>query len=109
MDAIGTGMDLGKKLIGSISNVEKKIGDAGEGGVGNALQTFGSMLKDQLGNINDLQSKANAAQQSYATGGDVELHNVILATEKSELSLQLASQVRNKIVAAYSEISHMGV
>jgi flagellar hook-basal body complex protein FliE len=79
------------------------------GSVGNILQSFSTILKDQMGNIDNLQAEASQAQQTYAVGGDIELHNVILATEKADMALQLAMQVRNKVIAAYQEISHMTV
>lgn len=91
----------------------KKAGKGSENqeseGLGNILHSFGGILKDQMSSINGLQEEANQAQQTYATGGDIELHNVMLAVEKADLSLQLAMQVRNKVVAAYQEISHMTV
>lgn len=77
--------------------------------VGGLLNSFGNILKDQMGHINQMEAEAGEAKQIYATGGDIELHNVLIASEKAELSLQLAMQVRNKIVAAYQEISHMSV
>ena len=77
--------------------------------VGNIMESFGGLLKDQMNNINNLQNDANAARETYAVGGDIPLHSVMIATEKADLSLQLAMQVRNKLVAAYQEISHMSI
>ena len=77
--------------------------------VGNILDSFGGMLKQQMNNINNLQADADQARQTYAVGGDIQLHSVMLAAEKADLSLQLAMQVRNKVVAAYQEISHMTI
>lgn len=82
---------------------------ATESAAGNALQGFGGMLKEEMHRLNDLETQANQAKQTYASGGEIELHQVVLAAEKADLSLQLAMQVRNKIVAAYQEISHMSV
>lgn len=76
---------------------------------GSVLGNFGDALKHQMNTINAAQAEANTAQETYATGGDIELHNVMIATEKAELSLQLAMQIRNKAVAAYQEISHMSI
>ena len=77
--------------------------------VGNILESFGGMLKQQMNTINNLQNDANKAKETYAVGGDIPLHTVMIAGEKAELSLQLAMQVRNKLVAAYQEISHMSI
>lgn len=76
---------------------------------GSVLESFGTILKDQMSHINQLSAEASEAKQTYATGGDIELHNVMIASEKAELSLQLAMQVRNKIISAYQEITHMTV
>jgi len=74
---------------------------------GESLNSFGQLLKDQLAQINQLQSTANQAVETYAVGGDIELHNVVLAVEKADMALQLATQVRNKLVSAYQEVSRM--
>jgi flagellar hook-basal body complex protein FliE len=76
---------------------------------GGMLQNFGKALNDQMQHINTLQSNANQAQETYAMGGDVEIHTVMLASEKADMALQLAMQVRNKAVSAYQEISRMSV
>jgi flagellar hook-basal body complex protein FliE len=39
--------------------------------------------------------------------GEGELHDAILALEKANLGLRLLVQVRNRLVAAYEELSRM--
>jgi flagellar hook-basal body complex protein FliE len=113
VDSIDTNLQGNNLLGGTLQSgiVKKAAAPDGNGGesVGNILQSFGGILKDQMANINQLQNDANQAQQIYAVGGEIELHNVMLATEKADLALQLAMQVRNKVVAAYQEISHMTI
>jgi flagellar hook-basal body complex protein FliE len=72
-------------------------------------QDFGQSLKGELERVNTLQQEANTAIQDYAAGGDTPVHQVMLAVNKAELSLQLATQVRNKMVAAYQEVSRMQI
>jgi flagellar hook-basal body complex protein FliE len=43
------------------------------------------------------------------TGGDVSLHEIMIALEKADTSLRLLVQVRNKTVDAYKEIMRMQV
>jgi flagellar hook-basal body complex protein FliE len=113
VEGIGSKLDSGKLVLSQLQSnaavTKAAPKEDASGTVGNVLQSFGDVLKDQMKTINNLQSQADSAQQTYAVGGDIELHNVILATEKAEMSLQLAMQVRNKMVAAYQEISHMNV
>lgn len=91
------------------SLLEETVKNQAEGQPGNILQSFGEVLKDQMSDINRLQQEADQAVQTYAVGGPIDLHQVILATEKAETSLQLAIQVRNKLIQAYQEISRMQV
>ena len=84
---------------------------------GAALQTqtsktaSGGGFADMLGKaINQLQSVTNEADskvQALATGGDVELHDVMLAVEAESMAMSLATTVRNKAVDAYQEIFRM--
>ena len=59
--------------------------------------------------MNQLQQDAQTAIQDYAAGGDTPVHQVMLAVNKAELSLQLATQVRNRMVAAYQDVSKMQI
>jgi flagellar hook-basal body complex protein FliE len=70
---------------------------------------FGQSLKGELTRVNQLQQDANTAIQDYAAGGDTPVHQVMLAVNKAELSLQLATQVRNKMVNAYQEVARMQI
>jgi len=76
---------------------------------GNVLHEFGQLLHDQLNQVNDLQNSADEAAQTYATGGSIELHNVMIATEKADLAMNLTMQIRNKVISAYQEINRMTI
>ncbi|MBX2861840.1 MAG: flagellar hook-basal body complex protein FliE [Vampirovibrio sp.] len=76
---------------------------------GGLLQTFGDIIQQQMDELNRLQANADEAVQTYSVGGPVELHDVIMSVEKANISLELATQVRNKLVSAYQEISRMQV
>ena len=47
---------------------------------------------------------AAAQSQALATGQTQDVTSVVTAVQEASLSMQLASQVRNKAVEAYSEI-----
>jgi flagellar hook-basal body complex protein FliE len=71
--------------------------------------SFGSVLKDSLAQVNQLQQEADGAIKDLATGGTATLHDTMLAMEKAELSFRLMMQVRNKIIDAYQEVLRMQV
>lgn len=53
--------------------------------------------------------KADNAILESNTGGSADLHDVMIAMEKADISLKLLVQVRNKAVDAYQEIMRMQV
>src|ERR1700734_3922671 len=63
---------------------------------------FGGMLKDAIQQVDNVQQASSSEQQSYLNNsGDTDLHSVMIALEKADLSFQMMMQVRNKIVTAY--------
>ena len=70
---------------------------------------FGSMLKDAIGSLSSLGAQADASSLKLASGEPVDLHEVMLNTEQASLGFQVALQVRNKLVDAYSEIMRMSI
>lgn len=72
-----------------------------------AIKAFGDVFKDALSDVNSSQLNANEAVARIAAGDAIDTHDVAIAVEKANLSLQLAIQVRNKIVEAYQEVMRM--
>lgn len=73
---------------------------------GQTPDEFGSLLKGAIGAVDQPQQQASQAVDQFLHGNG-DLHNVALATERAELSFDLAMQVRNKVVSAYQEIMKM--
>ena len=69
--------------------------------------TFGNVLKGELDKVNESQIASEDITERFIKGEDIDVHNVMVAGEEAKLSLQLAVQVRNKLVEAYQEISRM--
>lgn len=74
----------------------------GESGFGDA---FGEAVKS----LDALQKEADAQSGRLAAGEAVEVHDVMLAYDRASLTMQLAVQVRNKLVEAYQDIMRMQV
>lgn len=68
-------------------------------------ETFGKILTEASKN---LEAADDAITQS-STGGPVDLHEVMIAMEKADISLRMLVQVRNKAIDAYQEIMRMQV
>ena len=68
--------------------------------------SFSNILRESLDKVNNKQIESDILTQKMIKGDeDVSIHEVMLAGEEAKLSLQLAMQVRNKLVEAYQEIS----
>lgn len=66
--------------------------------------TFGSILKESMSRVNDLQNEADRAIEGLAKGEVKNIHETMIAIEKASLSFNLMVQVRNKLLSAYDEI-----
>ena len=66
--------------------------------------SFLTTLSEAIGEVNDLRNQADRAVEELATGGEIDIHNTMIALEKAEISFQLMMQVRNKIIDAYETI-----
>ncbi|NLU36672.1 MAG: flagellar hook-basal body complex protein FliE [Clostridiales bacterium] len=74
---------------------------------GNEKADFGTMLKDALNRVNELQVRADEANRQLVTGEAEDIHSVLLAAEEARLALELTVQVRNKLLDAYQELNRM--
>ena len=71
--------------------------------------SFGDLLSDAIGRVGQLQSEADGELRKLLAGEPVELHRVLLASEKAGLASQLMMSIRNKAVDAYQEVMRMQV
>lgn len=75
----------------------------------NAAKSFSKVIGNFVNNVNNDQNTAENDMATFAAGGNMDLHSVMIASEKAGLSMQLALQMRNKILQAYQEISRMPI
>jgi flagellar hook-basal body complex protein FliE len=74
-----------------------------------AQQNFGDLLKNAIENVNTKQNESDLMTQKLITGGNVELHDVMISAQKAKVALSATMEVRNKVVEAYQEIIRMPV
>ncbi|OFI06803.1 flagellar hook-basal body complex protein FliE [Clostridium acetireducens DSM 10703] len=73
----------------------------------NEEKGFSKTLKEKLDKVNDAQVKAENSTESFIKGDDKDIHTLMLDTEEAKMSLELAVQIRNKMVEAYQELNRM--
>jgi flagellar hook-basal body complex protein FliE len=70
---------------------------------------FGDMLGKSVQSLADSQTEAANASQALATGQASDPTAVVMAVERAQLAMQLASQIRTKAVEAAQDIFHTQV
>jgi flagellar hook-basal body complex protein FliE len=68
---------------------------------------FASQLSASLQHLQDVQTNADNLAVQAATGQLADVHDYIIAATEANLTTQLAVQVRNKALDAFSEIMRM--
>ena len=79
------------------------VGDASDAASGTA--TFEGLLGDAISRVQGLQDDARAKLRGLALGEEVELHDVMIAANKTETAFNLLLEVRNKLVDAWEKLS----
>jgi flagellar hook-basal body complex protein FliE len=72
-----------------------------------AQAPFSDLITDAVGQVNKLEQQAQTAVAGLMTGSGVDVHQAMIATEKSSMAFELTLAVRNKAVQAYQSMMSM--
>ena len=70
---------------------------------------FKNVLSDFIGSVNNDQMESNKITQDFILGGNTEIQDVMIAAEKAKTSLELLSEIKNKAIDCYKELTNMQV
>lgn len=71
---------------------------------------FGALLKNTIQSVNSAQQNAREMAIGFQNGtSDTNLAEVMIASQKADLSFRAMTEVRNKLVSAYQDIMNMPV
>jgi flagellar hook-basal body complex protein FliE len=70
---------------------------------------FGDLILKGLDSVTGLQNQADSALASFAAGGPVQISDVMAATSKATLGMQVMVEIRNRALEAYQQISNIQV
>ncbi|MCS7281698.1 MAG: flagellar hook-basal body complex protein FliE [Desulfobacterota bacterium] len=71
--------------------------------------SFKEFLRESLEKVAEIEKEATKEVERLAKNEFEDLHSVMIALEKADLTFQLMMQIRNKIITAYEEIMRMQV
>jgi flagellar hook-basal body complex protein FliE len=92
--------------VGGVGNVGQQVQGPGQAA---PEGDFGGVLGAQIDKLSQVQGEGAQAAQSLADGSATDVSSVVMSVERARLSMQLASQIRNKAVESYNDIFHTQV
>ena len=80
-----------------------RVNESGKG-------TFTELLKSAVDTVSGHQREANRMREAYERGDpSVDLPQVMIQAQKSSVSFEAMTQVRNRLVQAYEDVSKMPI
>lgn len=71
---------------------------------------FGDLMKNAVGQVNSLQQTSNQLKTGFEMGDpNINLSDVMIASQKASVAFEATVQVRNKFVEAYQEVMRMSI
>lgn len=100
--------------IASIAPIKELSGISGlkpaqDSGDQSASLPFKSMFEEAVGNVKQTDAALNQQIYQMTTGQSDNLHDVMIASQKASLSVDLLVEMRDKVLDAYNEIMRMSV
>ena len=90
--------------------LSSKSGNSTSGRTSDSINgDFGSILTNAFRDASELDAKDKTSALQLLTGEADDFSGLLIDIHKAELSLNLALQIRNKIVDAYNEVMRMSV
>lgn len=72
-------------------------------------KSFSDFLSSTLDQVNNAQNAGDTAIAKLSTGEAKNMHEVMIAVEKADISLRMLVQMRNKALQAYDDIMKMQI
>ncbi|WP_024621269.1 flagellar hook-basal body complex protein FliE [Metaclostridioides mangenotii] len=85
-------------IAGNIGNTPQNID------LGVEKSSFTNVLSDALDKVNQYQIVSSDKTEQFIKGENVSMHEIMLAGQEAQISMQLLIEVRNKIYDAYQEM-----
>ena len=70
---------------------------------------FGELMQQAINQVNETQMQASSLTRAFELGENVDLSQVMIAVQKSRVSFEALTQVRNKLLTAYQDVMNMSV
>ena len=96
--------------LGQNNAIQDRIDRPGRTEQAREVPGFSDMLSQAVNQVNDLQQTAGSMRTAYEQGDpNMDITRVMIAAQKSSVSFEALTQVRNRVVQAYEDIMNMPI
>lgn len=95
--------------ISGVSNALSGLDSIGSTGKTQAQSSFTDILSEAINSAQQAEVSAEDENAALLTGETDDLHTPLIEAQKAELALDLAIQIRNKVINAYNQVMNMQV
>lgn len=95
-----------KAMAAAAAGPDNSVANAGAAGQVN----FSELLLKAVDHVNASQQEVSQLRQAFQTGNnDVDITQVMIASQKASVEFQMMMQARNRLISAYQEIMSMQI
>src|SRR5262245_31167322 len=95
--------------LGARADSMPEVPSSAPGRTAGPKSSFSSLIDKTLTETERLQDTADGMVKSLAQGEITDVHQVMLAMNRADLSFRMMLEVRNKLLDAYQEVMRMQV
>jgi flagellar hook-basal body complex protein FliE len=101
-----------QQVLAEMRSLQARASGVSDGvsAVGTQPSDFANLMKNSVDHISTMQNQASALAEAYEAGDkSVDLTKVMLEVQKAGLAFRAMTEVRNKLVDAYTQVMNMSV
>ena len=102
-----TAIQAYSNALRNFSQTEKKIQSGSLSPEKMPVNNFADVLASSLEKVNGLQAERSSMVNAFASGQSQNVHELMISMQKAGLAMNMTAAVRNKVMEAYKELSHL--
>jgi flagellar hook-basal body complex protein FliE len=93
----------------SLSQTASTAASSSSTGTSSSKDSVGETFNQILNSLNESQNNADTLLSQLASGEDVDVSELMIATTENDVNFRVAMAIRDKLVEAYRQINQMNV
>jgi flagellar hook-basal body complex protein FliE len=100
-----------QQVLAEMRSLQARASGVGESPAATSQPSdFANLMKNSVDHVSTMQNQATALANAYEAGDkSIDLTKVMLEVQKASLAFHAMTEVRNKLVDAYTQVMNMSV